>query len=277
VERRKFLKSAVTAGATLALPTLARASVKQFHYDGADWHIKGEGIVCCPCTVPCPCRYNAPPSYGHCEATLYLRIKQGHYGDVSLDDMQLIESSGMCATCYQNRAILYFDRSSSQAQQLAWEKLTASVSPRGIAMVSYARVVPIQKRITDGRLYNISIAGILSIIVDRNWGQSSPPMPWVAAPDHFSNTIQYVQNIRYRVHDPQAGLDFDYSHRQANYRIVDLGIEQFRSNSMLIQFADGQGWFNARQLDLIKAQHLALPNLQAIEKEVAHLRAAKAL
>ena len=67
---------------------------------GASWSLKGEGLVCCPCRVPCPCRSNAKPSYGHCEATLFLRIKQGHYENVNLDGMNLVESGGMCAINY---------------------------------------------------------------------------------------------------------------------------------------------------------------------------------
>jgi hypothetical protein len=274
MERREFLKSAATAGVCLALATPALASPKLVRYDGADWHIKGDGIVWCPCTVPCPCRSNAPASFGHCESTLYLRIRQGHYGNVSLDGLNLVNSGGMCAIAEEHHSALYFDTSTTPAQQLAWEKLFASCSPHGVAVFPYVRVLPIHARITDDRLFNISIPGILTMIADRNWGQPSPPMPWVAALDILSNTIQYVQNIRYRVHDPQAELDFDYSHHQANYRVVDLGVEQYRSKSMLIQFGNDAGWFTPQQMKLIKAQHLAVPQLQAIRKEVARLRKA---
>ncbi|MGH9328766.1 MAG: DUF1326 domain-containing protein [Terriglobia bacterium] len=241
-------------------------------YDGAAWKVKGAGIVCCPCTVPCPCRTNAAPSYGHCEATLYLRIRQGHYGNVSLDGMQVIDSGGMCAVSYKQLSALYFDSSASPAQRLAMMKLIASFSPEMVTRFPHVRVVHIDSKITDDRLFNVSIPGILQMVVDRDWGGASPPMPMVAAPDHFSNLIQYVQNIRYRLSDPTAGLDFDYSHRQANYRIVDLGMEQYRSKSMLIQFATGKGWFAPQQLQLIKLQHLAVPQLEVIRKEAIRLR-----
>jgi hypothetical protein len=33
----------------------------------ASWSLKREGVVCYPCRVPCPCRTNGKPSYGHCE------------------------------------------------------------------------------------------------------------------------------------------------------------------------------------------------------------------
>jgi hypothetical protein len=275
MERRVFLQSAAAAGFGLALSTPALASPKVVRYDGADWHIRGDGIVWCPCTVPCPCRNNAPASFGHCESTLYLRIRQGYYGNVSLDGLQLVNSGGMCAIAEEHHSALYFDSSSTEAQQLAWQKVFASFSPKSVAVFPYVRVVPIHARITDERLFNVSIPGILALVADRNWGQSSPPMPWVAAPDLLSNTIQYVQNIRYRVHDARAGLDFDYSRHQANYRVVDLGVEQYRSKSMLTQFSNDAGWFTPQQMNLIKAQHLAVPQLQAIRKEAERLERAR--
>lgn len=246
------------------------------HYDGENWRLKGEGIVCCPCTVPCPCRTNGPPSYGHCEATLYLRIKQGYYGNINLSGMQVIDSGGMCAVSYSRLSALYFDSSSSTAQRSAYMKLIASFSPTMTTSFPHVRVVHFDSQVAGDRLFNISIPGILGMTVDRNWGQAVPPMPVVAAPDHFSNVIQYVQNIRYRIHDPEAGLDFDYSRRQANYRPVDLSVEQYRSKSMLIQFANGQGWFTSQQVKLIKAQHLTLPQVEAIRTEALRLREAKA-
>jgi hypothetical protein len=243
-------------------------------YDGAKWKLKGDGVVCCPCAVPCPCRTNSAPSYGHCEATLYLRIRQGRYGNVSLDGMQVIDSGGMCAVSYNRLSALYFDRSASPAQQSAMMELIASFSPKMAADFAHVRVVSFNSKVMDDRLFNVSIPGILEIIVDRNWGQPSPPMPWVAAPDHFSNVIQYAQNIRYRIDDPRAGLDFDYSHRQANYRTVDLGVEEYRVSSMLIQFANGKGWFTPQQMKLIKLQHLAIPQVDSIRKEALRLRGA---
>lgn len=255
---------------------LVAAPPTRVHYDGADWKLKGDGVVCCPCTVPCPCRSNSTPSYGHCEATLYVRIKQGRYGKISFAGMQVIDTGGMCAVGYKPLSALYFDRSASQAQRFAWEKLIASFSADGTADFPHIRVAPFDSKVTADRFFDVSIPGILAIIVDRDWGQSSPPMPMVAAPDHFSNAIQYAQNIRYRVSDPEAGLAFDYSHRQANYRIVEVTSDQYRSHSMLIQFEDGKGWFNSRQLQLIQAQHLSLPQLTAIGKQALRLTESRA-
>jgi hypothetical protein len=237
--------------------------------------MKGDGVVCCPCAVPCPCRNNSTPSYGHCEATLYLRIRQGHYGNTDLRGMQVIDCGGMCAISYNRLSALYFDLPTSPAQQAAFMKIIASFSPQGVESFPHVRVLSFDVKVAGDHLFNILIPGILQMIVDRDWGQSSPPMPMVAAPDHFSNLIQYVQDIRYRVHDPEADLNFDYSHRQANYRTVDLSVDQYRSKAMLIQFGDGKGWFNARQMEIIKAQHLAIPQLSTIRNLALHLNEAR--
>jgi hypothetical protein len=234
--------------------------------DGSDWHIKGEGMVCCPCKVPCPCRSNGKASYGHCEATLYLRIRQGSYGPVNLDNMKIVNISGDCAMSYSHVAALYFDRAASHDQQVAFLKLMSSMVPGESATFPYVRTVDIDARVTDGHLYQVYIPGILQMIVDRNWNGSEPPMHLFAASDYFSNTLQYAQNLRYVVHDDGAKLDFDYSRRQANYRDVDLDAQQYRSKLMLIQFQDGSGSFNEDQQRLIRQLSIPLPDFAAIQK-----------
>jgi hypothetical protein len=249
-----------------------RGATREVHADGADWQLKGEGVVCCPCNVPCPCRTNGSPTYGHCEATLYLHIGRGHHGDVRLDGIDLVNTSGPCAMNYQHLAALYFDTSVTPEQQVAFMKLLASFFQDGTAEFPYVRSVPIHAETTDRHLIYVSIPNILDMAVDRNWGQPDPPFPFFAATDLFSNALQYVHNLRYRMHDKNANLDFDYSERQANYRIVDLGRPQYVSKSMMIQFSDGKGWFNENQLQLVREQHLTLPELDTIGKQVLRLR-----
>ncbi len=217
---------------------------------------------------------NAKPSFAHCEATLFLRIKQGHYGDVNLDGMNLVSSGGMCAIDYQLVDAVYFSSSDSPERQAAFIALKSSFFsvPPGDP---HARVVTLNAQVTDEHLFKVSIPGILEIVVDLNWGLSAPPFPMVAAPDHFANQLQYVQNIRYSVHDPEAGLDFDYSRRQANYRVVDLTDEQYQTKSMLIQYADYSGWYSPGQMVLIKAQHLQIPDPVALREQAIRLKGAR--
>jgi hypothetical protein len=234
-------------------PELAR-------YDGKPWSLKGMGVVCCPCRVPCPCRRNGPPSFAHCEATLYLHIKQGRYGPTDLTGLRMVDSGGACSMTYSKLSALYFDEKSSSEQRRAMLKLIAGMFTGGAAEFSHVRAVPIDAYESSDRLFRINISGTLRMEVDRNWGQQSPPFPWVAAVDHFSNVLQYVQNIGYEIHDREANINFDYSHRQANYRRIDLSNEDYANKRMLIQYMDGSGNFNEAQLHLIRELKLEPPN-----------------
>jgi hypothetical protein len=241
------------------------------HDDGSDWHMQGDGVVACPCATPCPCRTNAKPSFGHCEATLYMKIHHGHYGKQSLDGLRVVQTSGSCAMTYRSLAALYFDAATPETQRIAFMKLLASFFPDGAASFPYVRTVSIRSRRERG-LFDIQIPDILEMKVDVNWGRSTPPFPEVAASDSFSNVLRYGENLRYRLHDPAAGLDFDYSRRQANYRSFDLDANQYRRRQMLAQFLDDSGWFNAEQLHLIQQQHLVLPDVPALRRKALSLR-----
>jgi hypothetical protein len=276
--------SACTRTATILLPLVLNAALwaqlpggqptGAAHPGAAGWSVKGDGVVCCPCKVPCPCRTNAKPSYSHCEATLFLRIKQGHYGHVNLDDMNLVISEGMCAVNYNQADALYFSSSDSPERRAA---VTTLMSRFGSAHSAppHVEVVSLNAQVVEDHLFKVAIPGILEMVVDRNWGLSAAPFPMVAAPDIFSNQLQYAQNIRYRLHDPEAGLDFDYSRRQANYRVADVSDEQYRTKSMLIQYSDFSGWYSAGQMALIKAQHLQIPDLDALRERASRLKGAR--
>ncbi len=232
-------------------------------------------MVCCPCAVPCPCRTNAGSTYGHCEATLYLHIREGYYGKVGLNSLNVVDTSGPCGMSYEKLSAIYMDRSTPPEVQEAFLQLLASFSATGTTEFPYVREVPIHAQVTDGHHFQVSIPEILEMVVDRNWGQAEPPLPAYAAQDRFANALQYVQNIRYRMHDEGAKLHFDYSRRQANYRSIDLDVADYRARRMIIQYLDGSGWFNAAMLRIINEQHLLLPDLEAIRREVTRLRQAR--
>ncbi|MEU1283587.1 DUF1326 domain-containing protein [Kitasatospora sp. NPDC005856] len=54
------------------------------------WHLAGDWFDTCKCTVPCPCTFAQPPTYGDCDAVLAWRIREGNYGDVRLDGLGVV-------------------------------------------------------------------------------------------------------------------------------------------------------------------------------------------
>jgi hypothetical protein len=56
------------------------------------WHIKGELVLSCNCTVFCPCVLSLgkhPPTEGYCQTWGGIRIDDGKYGEVGLSGINL--------------------------------------------------------------------------------------------------------------------------------------------------------------------------------------------
>ena len=44
----------------------------------------------CKCNIPCPCEFAQAPTYEDCDGVLAYHIKKGNYGDISLDDLNVL-------------------------------------------------------------------------------------------------------------------------------------------------------------------------------------------
>jgi len=54
------------------------------------WHTKGEWFDVCRCNVPCPCSWAQPPDDDYCDGVLVWHIREGRYGDVQLDGLNVV-------------------------------------------------------------------------------------------------------------------------------------------------------------------------------------------
>jgi len=54
-----------------------------------EWEIHGNMFVNCNCAYGCPCQFNALPTYGNCEAIIFVQISNGHFGTTKLDDLNM--------------------------------------------------------------------------------------------------------------------------------------------------------------------------------------------
>src|SRR5438270_714293 len=56
------------------------------------WHIKGELMLSCNCTVFCPCVLSLgkhPPTEGYCQTWVGIKIDDGKFAEVDLSDLAL--------------------------------------------------------------------------------------------------------------------------------------------------------------------------------------------
>lgn len=56
----------------------------------ASWHAKGDWFDVCNCNIPCPCYFAEAPTFGECWGTLVWHVREGRYGDVALDDLNVL-------------------------------------------------------------------------------------------------------------------------------------------------------------------------------------------
>ena len=81
--------------------------------DIPSWHIVGDWFDNCSCAVPCPCTFAQAPDYGFCESVLFWHVREGHYGDVKLDNLSFVRVSRWEGDLWARRATgvagLYID------------------------------------------------------------------------------------------------------------------------------------------------------------------------
>lgn len=54
------------------------------------WWMKGDWFDACSCNIPCPCGFAQPPTDDRCEGVMVYHIREGAFGDVELDGLNVI-------------------------------------------------------------------------------------------------------------------------------------------------------------------------------------------
>src|SRR5919108_5272399 len=54
------------------------------------WRLAGDWFDLCRCRVPCGCTFAQPPDEDQCDGILAWRIREGSYGDLSLDGLNVV-------------------------------------------------------------------------------------------------------------------------------------------------------------------------------------------
>jgi hypothetical protein len=58
-----------------------------------DWRLAGDWFDICSCNIPCPCEFAQAPTNNVCSGVLAWHIREGHFGDVQLDGLNLLALS----------------------------------------------------------------------------------------------------------------------------------------------------------------------------------------
>ncbi len=104
-----------------------------------DWRIRGPEISTCNCDWGCPCQFNSLPTHGNCRAGVAMRIDEGHFGDVSLNDLHWAALFAWPKAIHEGNgeALLILDERAGEAQREALLAiLSGETSTPGATMFS---------------------------------------------------------------------------------------------------------------------------------------------
>ena len=91
--------------------------------DVQQWQLRGDWFDVCKCTIPCPCTFVQAPSEGDCEGVLVWHVREGHYGDVSLEGLNMLALGSFEGNIWDNEVKatmgMFVDERADEAQREA--------------------------------------------------------------------------------------------------------------------------------------------------------------
>jgi hypothetical protein len=151
------------------------------------WHVAGDWFDVCKCNVPCPCTFAQTPSYGDCDGILAYHIRQGRYGEIPLDGLNLIGVGHFVGNIWsgETKATMGFfiDQRASEAQraamQVIWGGQAGGFPALFAALIGDMRgieYVPIEFEIADDLAHwRAEIPGRVVARAEALGGPMTPP------------------------------------------------------------------------------------------------------
>jgi hypothetical protein len=151
-----------------------------------EWKASGDFFDVCSCNIPCPCTFAQTPTYGDCEAVLAYHIKNGYYGETSLDGLNVLALSYFKGNIWAGETKVsiasYVDERANQQQREALQMIFTGKA--GGFMAEFAKLigdvrgmnfVPIKFEVADDLSYwNAEIPGKVVAKAEALGGPMTP-------------------------------------------------------------------------------------------------------
>ncbi len=107
------------------------------------WKASGDFFDVCSCNIPCPCTFAQAPTYGDCEGVLAYHIKNGYYGETSLDGLNVLALSYFKGNVWAGETKVsiasYVDERANQQQREALQMIFTGKA--GGFMAEFAKLI----------------------------------------------------------------------------------------------------------------------------------------
>ncbi|MFE2265589.1 DUF1326 domain-containing protein [Streptomyces griseosporeus] len=86
------------------------------------WRLTGDWFDVCKCAIPCPCTFAQEPTTGDCEGVLAWHIREGSFGDVRLDGLNVVMVASFTGNVWTNthsdpKAAIFLDERADDDQR----------------------------------------------------------------------------------------------------------------------------------------------------------------
>lgn len=154
--------------------------------DIPQWHLAGDWFDVCSCTIPCPCEFAQPPTGNHCQGVLAYHIREGRFGDVTLDGLNLVALGEFEGNIWDKAKValgMYLDDRADEAQQQALQTIFGGQAggwpAKFAALVGDMRGMeraPIALEVSEdlSRL-SVEVPGRISAVAEALGGPTTPP------------------------------------------------------------------------------------------------------
>lgn len=151
------------------------------------WKASGDWFDVCKCKIPCPCEFAQEPTYGDCEGVLAYHIRNGYYGNTSLDGLNAIGIGAFEGNIWKGETKInlgfFFDERADKEQREALQMIFSGKA--GGFMAELAKLMgeirgidfaPIKFEISDDLGYwSAEIPGKVFAKAEALGGPTTPP------------------------------------------------------------------------------------------------------
>lgn len=107
------------------------------------WSLSGDWFDVCKCKIPCPCTFAQTPSYGDCDGVLVYHIRKGQYGEISLDELNVLALSYFKGNIWSGNTkadiAVFFDERANKEQRNALNMIFTGKA--GGFMAEFAKLI----------------------------------------------------------------------------------------------------------------------------------------
>lgn len=151
------------------------------------WWMRGDWFDVCSCNIACPCEFAQAPTNNRCEGVLAYHVREGAYGDVRLDGLNVIGVAHFEGNIWAGEAKvsmgLFIDERADQRQRQALQLVFSGQA--GGFMANFAKLVgevrglefvPITFEVADDLAYwRAEIPGKVTASAEALSGPTTPP------------------------------------------------------------------------------------------------------